>query len=62
MDDFEKMWRQKILNHIDQYVNKNTGQKVSQIEIDSPIDYSKALISTLKKETVDEQILKTIYR
>ncbi|BCR35747.1 hypothetical protein [Mariniplasma anaerobium] len=58
MDDFEKMWREKILKHIDQYVNKKTGQKVSQIEIDSPIEYSKTLISTLKKETVDEQIQK----
>jgi hypothetical protein len=58
MDNFEKMWREKIVNHINQYVNENTAKKVSQIHIDSPIDYSKELISTLKKETVDEQIKK----
>lgn len=58
MDDFEKMWRQKILSHIDQYVDDKTAKKISNIKIKAPIDYSKALISTLKKNTVDEQIQK----
>jgi hypothetical protein len=58
MDDFEKMWRQKILNQIDQYVNEQTALRINQIHIDSPVDYSKELISTLKKETVDQQIQK----
>lgn len=58
MNDFEKMWREKILNNIDQYVDESTVEKVNQIDIESPVAYSKALISTLKKETLDEQIKK----
>lgn len=55
MNDFEKMWRNKILSNTSKE-DIELAEMISKLEIEDPILYSKVLIKALKEELIDEKI------
>ena len=56
MNDFEKLWRNKISHYTEQTTDKTLRQELDMISDEDPVDYSRSIIKCLKAKTSKQNV------